>query len=131
MDVRVTHKGKARVVRDVEPLVAVDRDGVCTLHPLGEMPRQRRDRGEQAEGTVNVQPRVVLTGQRGHVVQRVEITGVDVACGPDKDCGFAVKGAKRSSKSRYVETSRRVTAQDLCLLAPDAEHAKRFDHTGV
>jgi hypothetical protein len=95
------------------------------------MPRQRRDSCEKTEGTVNVQPGVVLAGQRDHFLQRVEITGVHVARSRDDDGGLPVKGSQRRGESGYVEASRRVARQDLRALASNAEHAQRFDHAGV
>src|SRR5439155_8780203 len=56
----VTDEGCRAVIWDVQPLVAVDRDGMCTLDAGDELERRRRGRCEEAERTVDVQPRSVL-----------------------------------------------------------------------
>ena len=53
--------------------------GVRALDPVDQVPRAVRERREQAERAVHVQPGVEPLGEVGHLGQRIEVAGVHLA----------------------------------------------------
>ena len=62
----VAHEREPRLVRHVQPLVAVGDHRVGPLEPFDEMRGALGQRREQPERAVDVQPRAVALGQVGH-----------------------------------------------------------------
>src|SRR5258706_16362740 len=81
MEDAVAYEGKAAFVRHVQPFVPVDRHRIGAFDSLDKVSGERRDRGEQTEGPVHVQPRTVSTLELVHLSQSDEVAGVDVAHG--------------------------------------------------
>ena len=103
----------AAVVRHVEPLVAVEGDGVSPLDPVHEVPGRGRERREETERAVDVEPRAVLLGQIGQLGDRVEPTGVDLARRRAQDRRRS--SSPRSAASSASRSSRPVaSAANVC-----------------
>src|ERR1700751_6366427 len=80
MGVRMSTEGEARVVRDVQPLVAVDGPGVGALRTAGEVAEPGARRRPEAERTVEMEPRTRFRGRVGDRVEIVEGAGIHLAC---------------------------------------------------
>ena len=87
----------------------------------------RRQRGEQPERAVHVEPRAVPLGELGHVGERIEVAGVHLAGAADHDRGRAVELAQRRLHRLEVDPAD-VVARQLRTASPaDPEHAERLD----
>ena len=126
----VTHEREPALVGTLSHLWPSDDDRVGALDAVDEMLRPRRQRGEQPEGAVHVEPGAVPFGQVGHLVERVEVARVHLAGVGDHDRGSAVELARRVSiASRSTRpTSSRASLCTRCRA--DTEHPQRFDALG-
>jgi hypothetical protein len=77
--VRVRAEREPRVVRDVEPLVAVGRPRVGPVDATEQVPAGGVGRRPQAEGPVDMEPAAVRPDEVGDLDDRVEGARVDVA----------------------------------------------------
>ena len=81
------------VVGDVEPLVRVRRPGVRLLRARREVSELRGGAGPEPERAVDVQPGPCVRTERGDLLERVEGTGVHLAC-LGTDDGRTARAAK-------------------------------------
>ncbi len=90
------------LVRNVEPLMAVGDDRVGSVDTVHQVLRPRRQRREQPEGAVDVEPGAVALREVGHLLERVEVAGVHLARAADRRS----PGRHRASRSAASIASR-------------------------
>jgi hypothetical protein len=101
MNIWVSAEGVARVVRNIEPLVAVTTPRIGTLEPVHEMSQRRTRRGPQAESTVDVEPGAHASSLVGNPREVIERASVDVAgLGNDDRRGVRLQVEDASQQGR-------------------------------
>jgi hypothetical protein len=111
--------------------VPVDRDRVRALRAGREVRGARGEPREEAERAVHVEPGVVLLGEVGELVDRIEVAGVHLARVRDEDRGRAVELAQRGGERVDVEAADLVAAEAAERRSADAEHRETLDRRSV
>jgi hypothetical protein len=91
----------------------------------------RRERGEQAERPVDVQPGAELLGQAGEVGERVELARVGLTRGGDQHGGRSVELAQPSPDRGQVDPADVVAGEHLDRVLAVAEHLQRLARARV
>ena len=122
---------QGRVVRNVQPLVRVDRPRVCPLHAVDEVAERRRGGGPETERSVDVDPACpALTRCRRDLAHGVEGARVDVA-GLRADQGRA--GFARQCLGQGVRAHRALAVHRNAFGAArtEARHPQRVQQRGM
>lgn len=128
---RVTDEHGAAVVRNVQPLVAVNRHGAGTFDSLCQVTGPRRDPGEQPECAIDVQPGVVLVGEVRHPGDRVEHTGIGFPGSGNENRRAVTEMFKTVTHCLQVRVAGAVGRMLFGPRMPETQHAKGFERARV
>ncbi len=98
----MARKDKGRIIRHVQPLVAIDGDRVGCFQAAQQMRACRVAGGEEAERPIDMQPRPIAFAEFGQRREIVKLAGIYLARAGNHDRGRAMKG-REALRGRPVD----------------------------